>query len=206
MKLISLELKNYERLYVSGIKHVIYKPEGPFNIILGRNGCGKSSLVKEIFPNVEDLKNDYGKGGYKILTLKHNDKTYILSYKRDNNSHSFLVDGEELNQQHIQKTQRILIEQHFKLSKPVYELLLSSTNFTSMSVSERKRWFTNILTTVDYDYALNLYNKTKVRIKELTSFMKLIQSKLMKNSDMMKEFSPVILKNLILIKIYSINL
>jgi len=190
MKLISLELKNYTRLYVSGIKHIIYKPENPFNIILGRNGSGKSSLVKEIFPNVEDLKNDYDKQGYKILTLKHNDNTYVISYIRDSNSHSFMIDGEELNQQHIQKTQRILIEQHFKLSKPVYELLLSSANFTSMSVSERKRWFTNILTTVDYEYALNLYNKTKVRIKELTSFMKLIQSKLMKNSDIMKEFSP----------------
>jgi energy-coupling factor transporter ATP-binding protein EcfA2 len=196
MKLISLELKNYTRLYVSGIKHIIYTPENPFNIILGRNGSGKSSLVKEIFPNVEDLKNDYDKGGYKVLTIKHNDKKYVISYKRDNNSHSFIVDGEELNQQHIQKTQRILIEQHFKLSKPVYELLLSSNNFTSMSVSERKRWFTNILTTIDYEYALNLYNKTKVRIKELTSFMKLIQSKLLKNADIMKEFSPEYVKQL----------
>jgi len=190
MKLISLELKNYTRLYVSGIKHIIYTPENSFNIILGRNGSGKSSLVKEIFPNVDELKNDYDKGGYKILTLKHKDKTFTIIYKRDGNSHSFLIDGEEQNPQHIQKTQRILIEQYFGLTKPIYEMMLSSLNFTSMSVSERKRWFTNILTTVDYDYALNLYNKTKVRIKELTSFMKLIQSKLMKNADLIKELNP----------------
>ena len=190
MKLISLELKNYTRLYVSGIKHIAYTPENSFNIILGRNGSGKSSLVKEIFPNVDELKNDYDKGGYKILKLKHKDKVFTITYKRDGNSHSFLIDGEEQNPQHIQKTQRILIEQHFGLTKPIYEMMLSSLNFTSMSVSERKRWFTNILTTVDYDYALNLYNKTKVRIKELTSFMKLIQSKLMKNADLIKELNP----------------
>jgi len=196
MKLISLELKNYTRLYVSGIKHIIYTPETSFNIILGRNGSGKSSLVKEMFPNVDELKNDYGKGGYKILRLEHNSNKYVISYNRDNNKHSFIVNDEELNKQYIQKTQKILIEQHFKLNKHIYEMLLSTNNFTSMSVSERKRWFTDILTTVDYDYALNLYNKTKVRLKELTSFMKLVQAKLMKNSDLMKELTPEYIKGL----------
>ena len=183
MKLISLELKNYSRLFVSGIKHIVYTPKNSFNIILGRNGSGKSSLLKEIFANVDDLKNDYDSGGYKILKLKHNDSNYVIGYTRDTNRHSFIIDGEELNPQYIQKTQRILIEQHFKLTKSIYEMLLSSTNFTSMSTSERKRWFTNILTSVDYEYALNLYNKTKFRLKELAAFMKLIQSKLIKNSE-----------------------
>jgi len=190
MKLIELELKNYTRLYVSGIKHIIYRPRKSFNIILGRNGSGKSSLIKEIFPNVEDLKNDYDKGGYKKLILDHNNNRYVITYDRDTDEHSFICNGEELNQQNIKKTQKILIEEHFKLNKIIYEMLLSSSSFCSMSVSERKKWFTNILTTIDYDYALNLYNKTKVRIKELASYMKLTQTKLIRNDEILKELNP----------------
>ena len=189
MELRKMILSKYKRLYVTGIKYFEYTPEKPFNIILGRNGSGKSSILKEIFPNVEDDKSEYDKGGYKILEYKHRSNIYVVSYTRDNNRYSFKINGEEFNQQGIKKTQKILIEEHFGLTKPIYELLLSISNFTTMSVNERKNWFTNILTTIDYREALELYNKTKLRIKELNSFIKLIQSKLFKVDDVLTNFS-----------------
>ena len=189
MILKEIILKNYTRLYVAGIKELEYRPEKNMQILLGKNGSGKSSLLKEIIPNVEDLNLDYEKGGYKKVTYLHNNKTIILGYTKDKNKHSFIVDGEELNPVGLKKTQKILIEEHFNLSKPIHELLLSTTTLTNMSVSERKKWFTEILSDIDYEYALNLYNKVKIKVRDLTSYIKLTQNKILQDEEYFKNIT-----------------
>jgi len=189
MILKEIILKNYSRLYVSGIKELVYKPINGMQIVLGSNASGKSSLLKEIIPNVENLNLDYDDGGYKKATYLHNNKTYIIGYTRDGNKHSFIVDGEELNSVGLKKTQKILIESHFNITKPVHELLLSTTTLTNMSISERKNWFTKILSDIDYDYALQLYIKTKTKVRDLTSYIKLTQSKILKDEEYFKNIT-----------------
>ena len=185
MKLIHIELYKYVRLYVTGIKHIDYRPNKKIQTILASNGSGKSSLLKEIIPNVEDLNTEYDTHGYRIATYEHRGDSYILSYHRDGNKHSFKHNGKELNTVGLKKTQKILIEEHFNITKPMHEMLLSTTTFTNMSVSERKHWFTKILTTIEYEYALSKYNKIKTKVKDLTSYIKLTQSKLLKDEEVL---------------------
>jgi len=190
MKLLELEVNNYTRLHVTGIKNIVYRPKQPMQIILASNGAGKSSLLKEVIPNVEDLNTDYGTGGYRIAKYSHNDSRFTVSFYRDTKTHSFIKDGRELNEAGIQKIQKTLIEEHFNLNKYVHEILTSTNSLTMMSVGERKRWFTEILSNTDYDYALNIYNKIKVKIRDLKSFITLTQSKMLKDEEFFKSISP----------------
>ena len=183
MLLKEMKLKNYKRLYVTSIKEVEYKPEKPIQIILGLNGSGKSSLLKEVIPNVDNVKDEYDVDGYKEIHIEHRGNDYILKYDRNTNKHSFLKNGKELNDGGLLKIQKQLIEDEFNLTKEINEILLSTNSFTTMSVGERKKWFTNILSDIDYSYAMSVYNKSKDRIKELQSFIKLLKSKMLDLSE-----------------------
>jgi len=189
MKLIEIITHNYTRLYVTGIKHLVYRPNKSMQIILASNGAGKSSLLKEIIPNADDLNLDYAKDGYRKATYSHKDNTYILGYVRNTNKHSFILNGSELNRAGLKKIQKELITEHFSITKQVHELILSETNFTTMSISERKRWFTEILSSTEYNLALHLFMKTKTKVKDLTSYIKLTQGKLLQDEDFFKTMS-----------------
>jgi len=189
MILKELELKNYTRLYIPNIRYLHYFPKQHMQTILASNGSGKSSLLKEIIPNVDDTKNEYDESGYRIAKYLHRNKTYELCYVRDTNKHSFKVNGTELNEVGLMKTQKILISEHFNITKDIHDMLLSATTFTNMSVGERKRWFTDILTSIDYDFAMSKYNKVKARIKDLTSYIKLIQSKIIFDDKLLEDMT-----------------
>ena len=189
MKLLNIKLKNYTRFYVTGIKYINYSPDKAIQIILATNASGKSSLLKEIIPNVEDLNKEYDTDGYRVATYEHNNKIYKLTYDRNSNKHSFIIDNVEYNKTGLKKIQKSLIEEHFNLTKPIHDMLLSTTTFTNMSINERKKWFTEILSKTDYTYAFNLYAKVKTNIRDLTSYIKLTQSKILKDEEFFKVMS-----------------
>jgi len=189
MKIKKLIINDYLRFSVSKIKKITYTPKKKIQLILGTNGSGKSSMLREILPNVDDDKKHYGKNGYKELIIEHNGKEYKISYDRKTNVYSFKKDNLELNNTGQKRTQKILIEQEFKLDKNVYELLLGDKRFTDMSLGERKRWFTEILTQTDYQEALKIYDKVKDRIKELKAWVTLTQNKLIDIEKQQKDIS-----------------
>ena len=47
-------------------------------IVIGTNGCGKSSLFREITPFPAN-RSDYNKGGKRIVEIEHNGSHYILT-------------------------------------------------------------------------------------------------------------------------------
>jgi len=187
MYIDSLFIKNYNRLSVSGIKSLFYKPNKKMQIILGTNGSGKSSLLKELIPNTDNLKNDYSENGYKELKLENNGHKYTIIYDAKENKHWFKKDGVDLNPNGQIKIQKELIDKEFKITKDIHDLLLDKVKFTTMSPGERKKWFLEILSTVDYSYALEVFKRAKDRYKELQSFMKLTRSKLINEENEIKD-------------------
>ena len=182
-------LKGYKRLYVSGINNIEYEPKNKLQIILGTNGSGKSSLLKEMIPNVENIKDEYDQNGHKYIRYIHKDDIIEIEYDRGTNRHSFKINNEELNPSGLIKIQKQLIDQYFGLNKDISELLLSNINFTTMTVNERKKWFTEILSNIDYSYALNLFNKAKQRNRDLNAYIKLIKSKMLEYTKILDEYN-----------------
>ena len=172
-------LKGYRRYSLTGIEKLTYTPGENIQIILGSNASGKSSSVREIIPLPSDLKKDFKEGGYKYIELIHNNDNYIVSSGYiGTNKHSFIINGEELNEVGLRKIQLQLVEEHFGLTPQIHEILLGNVNFTHMSVNDRKKWLTDI-SNIDYSYSIMVYNKLKQRHRDITGVIKITQNKLL---------------------------
>lgn len=184
MYISKLVLKGYKRLFLGHINKLEFTPTQRINLIVGANGSGKSSLVKELSPLPANIKKDYEEDGYKEIHIKHNSSNYILtSGKTSTNKHTFLKDDLELNPAGTKKIQLLLVKEHFLLTPNIHEVLLNLKSFTTMSVLDRKNWLTNI-STVDYTYALNIFNKLKQRNRDITGALKITQNEVSKNNNL----------------------
>lgn len=161
MRIIELELKGYKRLMLNNIKHIIYTPTSIYQLILGTNGSGKSSILEELSP-LPSTSKFYIKGGYKKITVEHQDITYILTsvFKSGSGQHSFIKkngsEEEELNPGSTGQVQKTLVEQVFGITTAIHQLLIGKVKFTALSPAKRREWITMICS-ADYSYAIGVY-------------------------------------------------
>lgn len=149
----------------------------PIQLVLGTNGSGKSSLVKELTPYPPNA-NDYSKLGSKIVKIEHNNKQYTLkTVFAPSTKHSFIVDDENLNEGGTATVQKDLIKEHFSFSLEINDLLHDDELFTNMSPSRRKEWFISLCET-DYSYAIKQYNKLKEKHRDCLGALKLAKQRL----------------------------
>ena len=177
MKIIKLILRDYNLLFLNNIKEIIFTPTKKTNLILGTNGSGKSSLLKELSPLVFDKKH-FGENGYKEVHIEHNNKMYILT--QEGNKCSFKENGVELNSSANRKVQSTLVKEKLKYDIDYHKLFLGITNFTTMSPSERKEWLIR-LSNVNYDYSLGYFKRLLSRDRDIRGTIKILNSKLMED-------------------------
>lgn len=169
-------------MLLRSINYIKITPKSKIQIILGTNSSGKSSLLKELSP-LPANPIDYLKGGYKIIDITHNNSSYILKCIFDtNNKFHFIKDGEELNPGGTVSTYKELVKTYFNLDITIHDLLVGNTNFHSMSVAERRNWFTKISDS-DYTYAISFYQKLKDQLRDIQGAIKINQSKLLSETD-----------------------
>lgn len=176
MYIKKLTLKGYIRMSLNTFDKITYTPRSLTQIILGTNGHGKSSLLEQLSPLPANLK-EFNSDGYKECEILHNGKVYMVGSYGSTNKHSFKVDNVELNHGGTKKVQLRLCEEHFKLTPNIFKVILGTKKFTNMSLAERKDWFTNI-STLDYEYAIGVYNKAKRRQRDLIGVIKTMNAKL----------------------------
>lgn len=177
MRIISLELVKYKRMVLNNIDSFTFRPVQMIQLILGTNGSGKSSLVKELSPLPADAA-DYLKEGSKTIRISNRGNTYILkSTFNPSQKHSFLENGEEKNPGGTITVQKELVWQYFHINHEIHELLTGIEVFHSMSPSRRREWFTQLSDT-SYDYALGVFTKLKERSRDLTGALKLAKKRL----------------------------
>jgi len=193
MQIVKLVLHNYKRLFLNGITHVVYEPNSKTQIILGQNGSGKSSLLEQLTPISANIKKDFNDGGYREITLLHNDITYTL-HNRPNGKHSFLLDTEELNDGGTLSVQNKLVEYHFGITPHIQQVLLGKNQFCNMSPSERKKWITDI-STIDYSYPITVYNALKQRHRDVVGGIKLLQNNIVRVKE--SSLHPELISNLV---------
>ena len=178
MELLYAKIVGNKRLLLNHINEIEYTPDSPFQLILGRNGSGKSSLLKELSP-LPSHKSSYIKGGYSIKKWKNRGKEYVLTSDfKSGSKHSFVVEGEEFNPGGTGKVQKELVERHFGITQDIHNLLTGKLKFTDMSPQQRREWITR-LSDSDLTYAIGVYNKLKSRHRDDTGALKHITGRLL---------------------------
>lgn len=158
-----LILKNSIPLSKKGVTHVELNTKDIFNIILGRNGFGKTSLLKQLTPFPAD-NADFLPGGYKETHHVVGKDTYILkSMTGKGSEHHFIKNGKELNEGNTLLVQRELVKIHFGITQNIKNVLTGldvRDLFTTLSAPRRK----DILMAInpnDTSYAIKKYDKLK---------------------------------------------
>lgn len=169
-----ITLVGYKR-FTEEIKSFHWTPEAPLSIILGTNGSGKSSLLRELNP-LPASRDDYYINGYKRVVVFHNHIQYILySEFHKGQTHSFIqrVDGieTELNESGTITIQKELVEKIFGYTDKIHRLLLGEIKFTTLSPSQRKELLMEI-SPLELDYSLNLYEKIRSLLRDTQGAIK----------------------------------
>lgn len=161
MRITKMILELNVRLLYAGIKRVVYTPESAYQLIIGTNGSGKSSLVAELNPNPAS-RQDYLAGGLKHVELEDSEGVpYVLiSDFRVGNKHTFIRNGVILNDEGTQATQKELVLEHFRYSNDIHQLLTGELKLTKMGPQQRREWISKACS-YDVTFALGLFNKLK---------------------------------------------
>lgn len=177
MRIKSFQVKGFRRLALANIRNLSATFTSPLQVILGRNGCGKSSVLKELSPMPAD-SNAYAPMGGKEVVIEHNGQEYIIkSINKSTMKHEFWCDGVQLNQGGTATVQRELVKRYFGLTPTILDLLNGTVTFQHMSVAKRRELFTE-LCPVDLSYALGVYNKLRTQYRDVIGARKHAEGRL----------------------------
>lgn len=177
MKILELKLKGYKRLDLLGVENLTYTPQSPYQLILGTNGAGKSSIMNELSP-LPIESNALREGGYKKIKIEHRDSLYQLDYTLHKKLEcSFIKDGKELNDGGTIKVQKDLIQEHFHYDNHVHDILIGFTLLSNMSPMQRREWFVK-MSRADMTYALGVFGRLKSAERDIKGAVKLNNQRL----------------------------
>lgn len=183
MFITEMVLHKCRRFYLKGIETLRINPTLKTQIVLGTNGSGKSSLLKVGFSVLPADKDDFEKGGYKYVKVMSNGRTYELrsDIARKVTAHSFIMDGEELNEGKTGAVQRELVREHFGMTNDLHQVLTGQIKFTSMSALQRREWIT-LLSSADFDYVIKLHGRIKRAARDTGAVIKHLSGRLVQES------------------------
>jgi len=175
-----LKLVGYKPLALSGINEIEYTPASPFQLILGTNGCGKSSFLSQL-SMLPAIPGDYHEGGSKHWEGTHNGNRFILTSEIGKRSarHSFKLvhdDGviDELNPGGTGAVQKELVFQYTGLTSELHDVLLgrsTMSKFVNMSPAKRQEWF-QVLSPVDIKEGMAVYQQFMARSRQMAAVHK----------------------------------
>ena len=186
MYIKKLTLEGYKRILLSDIKSLTITMDNPYQVILGTNGSGKSSLLRELSPLPGDPK-DYLKGGRKEIHIEHHDIQYILSstYNGAKHHHSFLQGGEEKNDGGTITVQKELVKQAFGINEEMHNLVTGKLKLTNMSPSKRREMIT-LMSDTDLTYAMGVYKKLATITRDNQGTVKHLKNRIARETDKLR--------------------
>lgn len=135
----SIELSKYKPFKFSNIHHLKMTTASPIQIIIGANGSGKSSLLREISP-LPSTRTSYDAIGYKRLKIVHGGIEYeILSdFANKTSPHSFKRNGEELNEGGTTAVQEDLVRTYLGYTKQTEAIITGKHSFCTLPPGLRR--------------------------------------------------------------------
>lgn len=179
-----LSLKGYKPLLVNNINSFEIDLTSMYQIIIGTNGSGKSSVMREISP-LPATPSNYIKGGLKQIELEFRGKDYVLTSDFTSGSkHSFICKDtqEELNPGNTATVQKELVQQLFQINPELFDILNGSITFSTMNANKRREWFVN-LSGSDLDYAIRIYNRIKSAHRDTQGAIKHLNNRIVTETE-----------------------
>lgn len=171
MRILRIELVGFRWFGLSNFNKFVYSPKHKIQLLLGTNGSGKSSLMRELTP-LPANQSDYKPGGSKTIVIEKDNQVYILkSHFKGSSPHSFMLGDEELNIGGTATVQRDLVRQYFGITPDIHEVMIGFNNFSDMSVAQRREWFTR-MSNINFNFAIAIYKKLKDKLRDIESVLK----------------------------------
>lgn len=201
-----LILKNFKPALTKKVKVIDLDLDHNVNVLIGPNGIGKSSILREcsVFP--AENKNFTG-NGYKYVEKVFNGHLFQLeSHTGSKARHSFKIDGgEELNPNGTQTVQRELIQQYLFITPKQRDLLSCldiGHRFSFLNATQRKELLMDLYP-YDTKYAMSVFKKLTVSYRDTVGALRNLNKRLeeekeryrklqdLNNEDLLKRISTI---------------
>lgn len=163
----------------TGIKSIEWTITQPLSVIMGTNGCGKSSLLKILNARTPDSKY-FAKNGSREIHIQHNGSTYEIKneYVTQSGRHTFIKDGVPLNDAGTTTVQTQLVIKYFGYTELLHKISISAKGFrfTDMSPNLRKDMLMTICG-VDFSHAMSIYDAVRTLHRDQIGILKHIREK-----------------------------
>lgn len=172
MKLNGMRLIGNKRLALAGIHDIQMDLTNPCQVIIGTNGVGKSTILREL-SFLPPASNDYLAGGGKFIEGEHLGIHYVAKStvdEKENWKHSLIrleVDGSEteLNPGQTKSVQKQLVEEIMGVTEGLFDIFTGDVQFTQMTPQKRREWILS-LSGSDLEYAMSVYKKTMGKVRD----------------------------------------
>ena len=184
MQIIELELVGNKRFRLNNVRRFKITLNEINQVILGTNGCGKSSLLYELSPLPANPADYYKEGSKTIKILKGQDTYELKSWFFPTARHSFKINGEEKNgiDGGTAAAQKDLVWEHFNIDEDIRKLQLGEINFTTMGPTDRRKWLMR-LSQINYDYAMKKFQELKTKATHVEGAWKHAKKRLVTESE-----------------------
>jgi hypothetical protein len=141
MRTQRIELFRYKPFLFNEVELLEIDMPSSIQNVIGTNGSGKTSLLQEINPRPA-TRTDFGENGYKKITILHENSEYVLTsdFSKDGKAHSFVKDGEELNESGATSVQDELVAGHLGYTTQVHNVSYGTFPLSRMQVGTRKTY------------------------------------------------------------------
>lgn len=137
MFITRVKFKGFQRFIHNNIQELEVDFTSPFQLVLGTNGCGKSSLMNELTP-FPPHKSLFDKEGLREFEFTHRGSTYLIINDYSTDKHSIYKDGEEMFDNLNPTMMAGVVKQLFNIDRTIADILTDKKRFTDMSTNERR--------------------------------------------------------------------
>ena len=179
MRISSLTLNEYLLLKDSDITEMSVTFTEPVQLIIGSNGSGKSSLLRQLslYPSVRSL---FGKSGFKSLVVEKDSVYYKLDseYEKPSSPHAFYEgeSEENLNVGRTTDTQKELIVEHLGITSLVDDLIMNRLTFPKWGAAKRREFLMDV-NPDQIGFVLPLIKQTTSKIKACRNNLSRLQQR-----------------------------
>jgi len=145
MRITFLALRRYLPFMFSNIELLEMRLTSDIQNIIGSNGSGKSSLLRELNPR-PPTRTAFGDQGYKHITVMHNGLEYELrsDFSTSSSPHSFRREGVELNTSGTTSLQEELVRRELGYTPQVHAVCYGEQRLSSIRVGLRETFLLTI--------------------------------------------------------------